>query len=73
MWWLGAIVFVAAGVLFGSTFVNEFEPTEKGRAQLRLVQALGFNCSTPVGVCPIPPSPVGAQCFCGSVPGTVVQ
>ena len=39
---------------------------------LVLVQALGFRCQTQFGACPIPPTPIGASCFCGNVPGIVV-
>lgn len=46
-------------------------PESGGDAQ-RLAQALGFQCQTQYGVCPIPPAPVGATCFCGSVAGQVI-
>ena len=41
-------------------------------SEQRLAQAPGFRCQTSFGVCPIAPAPIGAPCFCGNVPGTVV-
>lgn len=30
------------------------------------------RCSTPAGVCLVPPQPVGSPCTCGDVAGTVI-
>jgi hypothetical protein len=38
----------------------------------QLAQAtLGLNCTTPAGICPIPPQPIGSVCYCGQTPGFV--
>jgi len=48
------------------------DATAPQRSEQKLAQALGFRCQTSFGVCPIPPAPVGAPCFCGNVAGVVV-
>jgi hypothetical protein len=46
--------------------------TPGARNEQQLAQALGFRCQTQFGICPIPPAPVGATCFCGNTPGQVI-
>jgi hypothetical protein len=72
MWWLAAVTLLIGQI--GSTAVTR-EAVEKAPplVERHLAQSMGFHCATSVGVCSIPPAPLGAQCFCGNVPGTVVQ
>ena len=58
-------------VLALALYLGNAEPENPCREQ-NLAQALGFQCQTQFGVCPIPPAPIGATCFCGNVPGRVV-
>jgi hypothetical protein len=34
--------------------------------------AVGYNCRTAAGVCPIEPAPLGAPCRCGEYQGFVI-
>ncbi len=72
MRFVGVLVFVAGLTLTFGGGPELLDGSDKKLEFGQLAQALGFRCSTSVGVCPIPPAPIGAQCFCGSVPGTVV-
>ena len=45
---------------------------QRGAEEPKVAQALAFRCQTQFGICPIPPAPIGAPCFCGQVPGRVV-
>ena len=46
--------------------------TRSARDDQQMAQALGFRCQTQFGICPIPPAPIGATCFCGNTPGQVI-
>jgi hypothetical protein len=61
---LGLILVLAS---FFATYVPDGAPDNR-----QMAQALGFRCQTQFGICPIPPAPVGATCFCGNSPGQVI-
>ena len=38
----------------------------------KVAQALSPRCSTPAGICFIPPQPIGTPCSCGQFQGTII-
>ena len=59
--------------LLSASGVTAGQPTAPGSDDhTRLADILSPRCATPVGVCLVPPQPVGSPCLCGEIAGTVI-
>jgi hypothetical protein len=51
--------------------IERAAPLPKPPASLQVVQA-SSKCSTPSGICFVPPLPVGSPCRCGNFSGVII-
>jgi hypothetical protein len=68
---IAAVLMVVAANAPGKVGVV-VDPGPTAEENVKVAQNYSSRCSTNVGICYVPPAPVGSPCSCGNAPGTIV-